>query len=196
MFENVPLLRELSTKLFSENSFTWISLKDILQFLRQHHSITDHIKEIKRFNILKEFKGHKFGVLEKENEPYINVTSFLRYIFNHCDQLQICSEIVLQIQSKLTQKRDEFCFQNTQDLYKVIASKNFTYSKLQDVVYNEISIDEDKISSLHKQYKSDFTKDEWVKICLVKINFYSSLKQLKMQSLRNKSQQITSFFRT
>ncbi|CAC5421501.1 SLC9A8 [Mytilus coruscus] len=148
-------------------AFNIFPLTFLANFFREHKItrknqfimwFSDHIKEIKRFNILKEFKGHKFGVLEKESEPYINVTSFLRYIFNHCDQLQICSEIVLQIQSKLTQKRDEFCLQNTQDLYK-------------DVVYNEISIDEDKISSLHKQYKYNFTKDEWIKICLFETHF-------------------------
>ena len=62
-------------------------LKDILQFLRENKYATDSI-EIRKYNILKEFQGHKNGVREDNKEVFISTTSFMRFLFYHYDQLK------------------------------------------------------------------------------------------------------------
>jgi len=69
-------------------------------FLRKHHRPSDALREIKKFNIQKEFKAHKNGLREINGRLTVSMRSVLKYFFNHSESLYICQKVVDQIEKR------------------------------------------------------------------------------------------------
>ena len=59
----------------------WTLLDDFLSFLRKHHRPCDALREIKKFNIQKEFKAHTNGLKEINGQLRVNMRSVLKHFF-------------------------------------------------------------------------------------------------------------------
>ena len=178
MFENVPLLKCFPCIQFEDDSNKWIRFQAIVDFLRKHHLETDSIKEIKRHNLLREMKSYKNSIREADSEIYVNLSTFIRYIFHHCDQLKICLHIVHQIEAAMHSrpKKQQHSIQvySVEELYKNIATKQFRLPAIDNISKKDQSIDNYCTPCLFQNYKGQFTDNEWQKICFFEYHFSKS----------------------
>lgn len=176
MFENVPLLKNFSCTQFEGDDRKWINFKNILEFLRKNHLPTDSIKEIKSFNLLREFKSYKTGTQDIQNETFINLTTFLRYIFHHSDQLKICNQIVHQIEVILHKQKihEPIQVHNVEELYRNIAKKKLKFPGIDGVTRKDIEANEYLTLCIFENYKENFTEQEWKQICFFEYHFYKN----------------------
>jgi DNA-binding ferritin-like protein (Dps family) len=87
-------------------------------------------REIKKFNIQKEFKAHTNGLKEINGQLTVNMRSVLKYFFNHSESLYICQKVVEQIEKR--------CFYKNSSSEKTIKD---IYSAIVKTVYRNSSIE-------------------------------------------------------
>jgi DNA-binding ferritin-like protein (Dps family) len=130
-FCSIPALSGLTIHQDEEDSERkWTLLDDFLSFLRKHHRPSDALREIKKFNIQKEFKAHKNGLKEINGQLTVNMRSVLKYFFNHSESLYICQKVVEQIEKR--------CFYKNSSSEKTIKD---IYSAIVKTVYRNSSIE-------------------------------------------------------
>ncbi|CAC5386647.1 unnamed protein product [Mytilus coruscus] len=173
MFENVPLLKCFSCIQFEDDSNKWIRFQTIVDFLRKNHLETDSIKEIKRHNLLREMKSYKNSIREADSDIYVNLSTFIRYIFHHCDKLKICLHTVHQIEAAMhsipkKQQHTTCTIQvySIEELYINIAAKQLRLPA---------------IDNISKKDQSQFTDNEWQNICFFEYHFSKSNQEAEFE---------------
>jgi hypothetical protein len=142
----------------------FISLNDLLGFLKQNHKPTD--KPIKKFNIERELKNSTCKI---QNDTYILVTSMIEFVCAHSSHFQICKTIVDQIQSKIVISNRNSDDHSVKELYDLIVEKPII--NLNKEHYKCIEIKEDSFSSICVTYMQyDNNCEGNISLCL-KENF-------------------------
>ncbi|CAG2231048.1 unnamed protein product [Mytilus edulis] len=151
----------------------WVLLEDFLLFLRNQHRPTDKIKDIKKSNVQKEFKGHFNGLKEVDGHFRISVRSVLRYCFHHTEQLYICQKVVHQIEKKCFGKNTSSEL-TIKDIYVRVVKTFYRSEDIENHSLQTLEIDDSQIDTLFNNYKDDFNHFEWKKICLFEHHFGKS----------------------
>jgi hypothetical protein len=170
-----PLKQNFVQHLFQEpDGSQWMLFDTFLSdVLRKHRVHTD--KEIKRYNILRYFKGLGNGVRCIEDtlgmqKEAISLLSLLRFIFLHCEDFKLCEELSIRISNKAF-KSALVSDGTLLKLYRVIAKDGLGDSFLKQLTLPNLVLDENSIASLYMCHKSLFSTEEWKMICLFEHHF-------------------------
>lgn len=154
------------------NGQKYVYFDKFLEYLRKHHTENDNLKEIKKFNVLRELQKHKNSpILEEEETIFVTILSVLRYIFNHVDDSHQCNKIAVEITSNLQNSPAIQTLGSHLDLYKAVAKFKIKGNFAKQIL-DEIDFDSFETSCLHDCYQDQFHETEWQQICLFEHHFY------------------------
>ena len=162
---NIQNLRQL--KFIRDEENTFVTFEDWINFLRSQSS---NGNTIRRSNILKEFRNHRNGLIERDGKLFVTISSLLRYVANHCENLEICDKILSDVIFCVLKKEPVPETRATLNVYEQVAKLNtlsWSNSLLQTVSINNSR-------TLYTDYKHCFSDEEWKKICLFEHHFVRS----------------------
>ena len=153
----------------------WLKLEDFIVFLRRNVKPTDIVTRIRVDNIKKEcvkFNGTKCF----DNVIFISAFSAIKYIFNHADQISVCSDIadeIIELSLGQGVSEENEMPQTTLDLYHLIVRndiKDPVILPLESGI-SDLSTSTLVAPTLVDIHKFLFTSEQWQKICLFEHNF-------------------------
>lgn len=150
----------------------WINIEDFCKFLRTEHHEEDRIK-IKKENIRREVASYRNNYIKTDgNAIFLNTVAVVKYICHHSDDFRICSKITRSIHSSIFGGQQKTNSRTLFDLYKQIATSQFTHDINDLIDYAAIESD---VPNLELLYKKHFTEKEWSNICLFELHFANDI---------------------
>lgn len=157
MAKSMTLLKSLKVEVDENGEGSWIKFESFIKFLKENHHPADLIAGIKSNNVRKEINGHRHGLKEISGSDYVSFNSVLKYIFHHCDQINICKRICDQLVQCVLGNTDSIS--NVLEVYKTVA-KTQLHSKQIEPIFLQAGVktNEDDIPSLFQRLQNQFYK--------------------------------------
>lgn len=183
--------------IFKRDNKDWVWIKDLVAFLKSSWMPSDSAKSVKPANIERVLKGYREGVTTFPNEngqeeTAVPIISIMRFIFHFMDNMECCSKLAWEIAEEVCQQSNEEnehvpvqedTSQGNTDtdppdlilhLYQKIANIDFYSKRLSDIFVCDIKFEESDIPDMYEVHKSQFSHEEWGKICLFESHFQMS----------------------
>ena len=149
----------------------WIDLDAFIGLLQRNVHNDDKVKAPRKDMVQREVDKHSHGTSVIDSIKYISVSSAMRYICNHADQLIFCKRTMSQMLAVLLANPNSYNFLSHKEVYSAIGKNGFYGSKLEQYLFAHVHLNEQEIPSLVSQYKEDFSPLEWRRICLFEYHF-------------------------
>lgn len=163
MARSMILLKSLKVEVDENGEGSWIKLEYFIKFLKENHHPADSIAGIKSNNVRKEINGHRHGLKEISGSDYVSFNSVLKYIFHHCNQINICKRICYQLVQCVLGNTESIS--NVLEACKAVAKTQLRSKHIETIFHQaDKKTYEDDIPSLFKDYRVNFTGEEWEQI--------------------------------
>lgn len=170
MARSMTLLKALQVEVDENGEGSWVKFESFVTFLKHNHHPADSIVGIKTSNVRKEINGHRYGLKQIHGTEYVSFSSILKYVFHHCDQISICRRICDQTVQCILGNTDSAS--NVFEIYKAVAHTQLHSKQIEATVFNlDTETKEGDIPTLYKDYKINFTKEEWRRIVEFEFHF-------------------------
>ena len=130
----------------------------LLSYCKKNINENDKVKPPRKDLILRELEKHNNGTCSIDSAKCVSVSSVVRYICSHSDQLIFCKRVLSQIIAVSTNQKN-VNFSSNKEIYSAIAKTNFHSPNLEHYLLVRVNIKDS--ATFMTQYKEDFTQLEW-----------------------------------
>ena len=162
-----PSLKNLKLYSDEEGNGRLLLYNEVIDFLARNTSDSDQ-KTFHHGNTARLFK--KGGLKTVGDKKYTDLSTLIKYVFNHIQDFSICSRIASEIQAQICDK-GQSSVGSIHEIYKKIAELNALDSICDDILDLEALLKQSKNSVQFKEYEKEFSVKEWKRIIVFEQQF-------------------------